>query len=125
MTHIRLLAAGALIGAGALALLGCVPTDDVPAPPTTSVPAPTPAAAPETASVPITPPAPTPTPDPAPPTPEASIGTPVTIEAPVITEDDPRWDCRTMGNLQCGVEVNGTWYVITFADTQPVSVRVR
>ncbi len=20
----------------------------------------------------------------------------------VITEDDPRWDCRTMGNLTCG-----------------------
>jgi hypothetical protein len=21
---------------------------------------------------------------------------------PAITEDDPRWDCRTMGNLICG-----------------------
>lgn len=25
-----------------------------------------------------------------------------TGRGPVITEDDPRWDCRTMGNGVCG-----------------------
>lgn len=37
---------------------------------------------------------------------------------PVVSEDDPRWDCRTMGDHACGVPItaNGvtTWYVITF-----------
>lgn len=26
----------------------------------------------------------------------------VTIDSPRIEEDDPRWDCRTMGNRICG-----------------------
>lgn len=28
----------------------------------------------------------------------------VPAETPVIQEDDPRWDCRTMGNRVCGGE---------------------
>jgi hypothetical protein len=45
---------------------------------------------------------------------------------PIISEDDPRWDCRTMGNRQCGVRVEGTWYVIAFDRSgKPVSVRTR
>jgi len=37
--------------------------------------------------------------------------------APVVQlqEDDPRWDCRTMGNATCGVEVEGEWYILDFA----------
>lgn len=31
-----------------------------------------------------------------------------------IEEDDPRWDCRTMGNGGCGVEIEGQWYVVQF-----------
>ena len=31
-----------------------------------------------------------------------------------INEDDPAWDCRVMGNSQCGVQINGTWYVLDF-----------
>jgi hypothetical protein len=30
------------------------------------------------------------------------IGDPVSIVRPIITEDDPRWNCETMGNLICG-----------------------
>ena len=32
----------------------------------------------------------------------------------VIQEDDPVFDCRTMGNMICGVEVEGTWYILDF-----------
>lgn len=39
-----------------------------------------------------------------------------------IEEDDPRWDCRTMGNFQCGVQIQGEWYVVTFEDGEPVGV---
>ncbi len=50
---------------------------------------------------------------------------PVAVQ-PIITEDDPRWDCRTMGNHQCGVEVEGTWYVITFDGAgHPIGVSER
>lgn len=59
--------------------------------------------------------------------------TPMPLEVPivadtspapeVIMEDDPRWDCRTMGNLECGVEIQGTWYIITFANGAPISTR--
>ncbi len=51
-----------------------------------------------------------------------------TLPAPVtehISEDDPRWDCRTMGNLTCGVEIMGTWYTVTFECGEPVSVSRR
>ena len=34
-------------------------------------------------------------------------------DAPIM-EDDPRWDCRTMGNALCGVTVQGTDYVLDF-----------
>jgi hypothetical protein len=27
---------------------------------------------------------------------------PFALDTPVITEDDPRWDCRTMGDRVCG-----------------------
>jgi hypothetical protein len=56
-------------------------------------------------------------PDPEPtPTPSTQIAEPVvTDDSPIIQEDDPRWDCRTMGNLQCGVEVKGTIYILDFA----------
>jgi len=52
---------------------------------------------------------------------------PAPAESPApIQEDDPGWDCRTMGNLSCGVEVEGEWYVITFdAKGKPVAVRER
>lgn len=43
----------------------------------------------------------------------------------VVEEDDPRWDCRTMGNQACGVQVMGKWYVVQFEDGVPVSVRER
>jgi hypothetical protein len=32
----------------------------------------------------------------------------------VIHEDDPRWDCRTMGNHTCGVMIEGQWYLVKF-----------
>lgn len=34
-----------------------------------------------------------------PPPPVAEIGEAISV---VIMEDDPRWDCRTMGNEMCG-----------------------
>lgn len=41
----------------------------------------------------------------------------------LIQEDDPRWDCRTMGNHACGVEIQGERYVVTFGDdAEPLSV---
>lgn len=43
----------------------------------------------------------------------------------VIFEDDKRWDCRTMGNMVCGVDIKGTWYLVQFADGQPVSIAER
>ncbi|WP_432482568.1 hypothetical protein [Kineococcus esterisolvens] len=53
-----------------------------------------------------------------------------TPEPEVIMEDDPRWDCRTMGNLICGANVyaaNGevVVYLITFENGQPVAVEPR
>lgn len=47
-------------------------------------------------------------------------------EPEVIHEDDPRWDCRVMGNRACGVEISGTWYVVRFDDDgAPVAVAAR
>lgn len=43
----------------------------------------------------------------------------------IIYEDDPRWDCRTMGNQSCGVEIGGLWYIVVFEDGQPVDVYPR
>lgn len=43
----------------------------------------------------------------------------------VIHEDDPRWDCRVMGDYQCGVEIHGVTYVITFDQGNPAAVRQR
>lgn len=59
-------------------------------------------------------------PDPLPldPIPEEPVyeGITPTIPAPeVIMEDDPRWDCRTMGNFTCGVEIQGVWYNLDFS----------
>jgi hypothetical protein len=48
------------------------------------------------------------------------------LTAEVIQEDDPRWDCRLMGNHECGVQVGDAWYVITFDDAgAPLTVRTR
>ena len=43
----------------------------------------------------------------------------------VIQEDDPRFDCRTMGNQKCGVEISGTWYVVSFIDGVATTVTLR
>lgn len=52
--------------------------------------------------------------------------TPATQEpGPVIQEDDPRWDCRFDGNEQCGVNIEGVWYVIQFRDGSPEWVGYR
>lgn len=42
-----------------------------------------------------------------------------------LAEDDPMWDCRINGNTLCGVEVEGTWYLIDFEGGLPVSVTER
>jgi hypothetical protein len=39
----------------------------------------------------------------APTTPDYVVTTSGTIRNPVITEDDPRWECLVMGNRVCGV----------------------
>lgn len=48
----------------------------------------------------------------------------VDIKRPV-SEDDPSWDCRTMGNQMCGTKIDptpnngkddGIWYTVTFDD---------
>lgn len=56
-------------------------------------------------------PAPTPAPEVIPevtpaPEPEEALAEPM--------EDDPNFDCRIHGNHKCGVEVNGTWYVLDY-----------
>lgn len=54
--------------------------------------------------------------------------TSTTPATPTIQEDDPNWDCSTMGNYQCGVQLpNGNWYVITFdpATGEPLNVKWR
>lgn len=59
------------------------------------------------------------------------LGTPATddgqpfLTEDVITEDDPRWDCRFDGNEACGVEIEGVWYVIQFRDGSPEGVTYR
>jgi len=40
-------------------------------------------------------------------------------------EDDPEWDCRIQGNTVCGVDIEGTWYLIEFENGEPVAVRTR
>lgn len=47
---------------------------------------------------------------------EATVSQP-THATQQIREDDPRWDCRTMGNRICGLSYTGTDYVIHY-DTQ-------
>lgn len=43
-----------------------------------------------------------------------------------IHEDDPRWDCRTMGNRTCGVQIEDAWYVVTFDDAgKPLTITER
>lgn len=44
---------------------------------------------------------------------EATVSQP-TQATQQIQEDDPRWDCRTMGNRICGVSYAGTDYVIHY-----------
>ena len=54
----------------------------------------------------------------------ASFSNPAYIELDP-QEDEPGWDCRTMGNQQCGVDIMGTWYVVEFIDGSPYEVYVR
>lgn len=37
-------------------------------------------------------------------------------------EDEPGWDCRIHGNLNCGTLIQGTWYIVQFKDGKPVAV---
>lgn len=113
-------------------------------PPTPVVASEAPVAAPEASVAPVVPvpavvaPAAPEAPVVEPPAPELSVTNPPEDVAPApvvgghvlpsgehIDEDDPRWDCRTMGNLMCGVLIHGTWYVVTFAGGEPVSVARR
>lgn len=43
---------------------------------------------------------------------------PVTLPAPVLQEDDPGWNCRTMGNRTCSAPdpTTGVRYLIRFTD---------
>lgn len=43
----------------------------------------------------------------------------------IIHEDDPRFDCRYMGNQRCGVEIHGVIYVITFENGAPTGAYQR
>lgn len=71
------------------------------------------------------------------PEPVAPVGTPVMVppvtEPPVVEaapsvmepscyEDQPCWDCRTMGNMRCGVLIQGDRYIVQFVAGQPVSI---
>lgn len=38
---------------------------------------------------------------------------------PLIEEDDPRWDCRTMGNGVCGPVIDSGSYVIEVTEVTP------
>ena len=59
------------------------------------------------------------------PAPVVEVDQPVT-QPELIQEDDPRWDCRTMGNRACGVEIQGAWYVVQFDDAGlPESIVLR
>ena len=56
--------------------------------------------------------------------PASTVGTVGTLASTQPTEDSPEWECRTMGNRACGVEIGGTWYVVQFdANRTPISVR--
>lgn len=46
-------------------------------------------------------------------------------DVPPFHEDDPRWDCRYMGNQQCGVQIHGTWYLIHFNAGEPTGASIR
>lgn len=51
--------------------------------------------------------------------------TPATVTPDTCQEDDPCWDCRFDGNEQCGVLIEGVWYVIHFRDGSPEGVTYR
>ena len=72
--------------------------------------------------------APTEAPAPEPTEPPATTPQPADEPSPadaVIEEDDPRWDCRTMGNRICGTDIAGTRYLVEFdEDGQPIAVRL-
>ncbi|MEM9605881.1 MAG: hypothetical protein AAGA99_00555 [Actinomycetota bacterium] len=65
-------------------------------------------------------------PPPEPPAPVVQAASPVVVIPPdadvddVIHEDDPRWDCRTMGNERCGLP-DGGWEQY---ETDPVTGEV-
>lgn len=52
---------------------------------------------------------------------------PVVSVAPVVMEpscyeDQPCWNCRTMGNMRCGVFIHGDRYIVQFVAGRPVSI---
>ncbi len=50
----------------------------------------------------------------------------VVVSPDDLSEDSAAWDCRTMGNRECGVLVVDTWYVVTFDGRgEPVAIRTR
>ena len=65
-----------------------------------------------------------PSPEPVVPTPSPTASVP--YDAPgTIYEDDPQWDCRSMGNQICGVEIKGDWYLIGFNNGEPTGSVVK
>lgn len=67
---------------------------------------------------------PTPSQAPTPPTPIdiSEDGSAKMSDGTTRPEDTYPWDCRTEGNMICGAEVNGTWYLLDF-DTMTFSLR--
>lgn len=43
----------------------------------------------------------------------------------LINEDSPLWDCTTMGNETCGVEIDGVWWLIHYENGCEVSRELR
>ena len=37
-----------------------------------------------------------------------------------IHEDEPGWDCTTMGNQSCGEDIGGVWHVTRYENGLPV-----
>ena len=50
---------------------------------------------------------------------------PAEVTPGVANEDQPGWDCRTMGNLKCGVFIVDQWYIVEFSAGVPASVYPR
>lgn len=52
-------------------------------------------------------------------------GAPINGEIREPYEDEPGFDCRIHSNQVCGVEIEGTWYIVSFAAGEPVGVHLR